>query len=773
VNVNELTKKIVGYAGQISAIPGQTIKFMVSCYGVESYEAELVRLIHGDVNPAGPGFKSEPVVAVPSKTLQGREQKVYSGSYALVPADPRLDPEAGVTLQAMVWPTTPEKGRQALIGRVSADGTRGYQLMLDEIGALALLLGDGSGEPTVISTGTPLLSRHWYFVGATFDAASGEVRLYQEPLFERGSASLRAEVIESVSLGSIAAGNVPLLIAGQYTAVAGGRVAGVALYNGKIDRPRVAGRAFSRLEMSALAEAAVPEWIEAGVLAAWDLSVGIPTNTITDVSHNHLDGTLVNLPARAMKGFNWTGEEMNWQHRPGEYGAIHFHDDDLYDCGWEPDVEIALPESLRSGVYALRLSADEAEDYIPFFVRPGPGSERSDILFVAPTASYLAYANEHMPTNAPLAQLLTDQVAVLQPEDLFLAEHREFGSSTYDVHSDGSGVAYSSRLRPILNMRPKYSSWLGGSGSSLWQFNADTHIVDWLEARGHRYDVITDEDLHRDGVDALTPYRVVLTGTHPEYTSKQMRDAYEAYQRRGGRFMYLGGNGFYWRISFHHELPGVIEVRKGEGGTRAWAAEPGEYYHATTGEYGGLWRRSGFPPQQLVGAGFSAQGFDVSSYFRRQPGSFDERARFIFEGIGDDELIGDFGLIGGGAAGLELDRYDEMLGSPPHALVLASSEGHTDIYLLVVEEILINYPAVSGTQNPMVRGDLVFFETPSGGAVFSASSIAWCGSLSHNNYDNNVSRLMDNVLRRFADTKPFEMPQVAAQTSNAGGSNGS
>ena len=41
---------------------------------------------------------------------------------------------------------------------------------------------------------------------------------------------------------------------------------------------------------------------------------------------------------------------------------------------------------------------------------------------------------------------------------------------------------------------------------------------------------------------------------------------------------------------------------------------------------------------------------------------------------------------------------------------------------------------------------MVYFETANGGAVFSAGAIAWCGGLSHNGYDNNVSRITDNVL---------------------------
>jgi N,N-dimethylformamidase len=39
--------------------------------------------------------------------------------------------------------------------------------------------------------------------------------------------------------------------------------------------------------------------------------------------------------------------------------------------------------------------------------------------------------------------------------------------------------------------------------------------------------------------------------------------------------------------------------------------------------------------------------------------------------------------------------------------------------------------------------------------VFSTGSIAWCGSLSHNGYANNVARITGNVLRRFLDPTPF------------------
>ena len=104
------------------------------------------------------------------------------------------------------------------------------------------------------------------------------------------------------------------------------------------------------------------------------------------------------------------------------------------------------------------------------------------------------------------------------------------------MHSDGSGVCYSSRLRPILNMRPKYRHWLS---PSLWQLNADLHLTDWLEEKNIDFDVMTDEDLHVEGVDLLNRYQVVLTGSHPEYSSEKMLAAYESYQLNGGRWIYL------------------------------------------------------------------------------------------------------------------------------------------------------------------------------------------------------------------------------------------
>jgi N,N-dimethylformamidase len=291
-----------------------------------------------------------------------------------------------------------------------------------------------------------------------------------------------------------------------------------------------------------------------------------------------------------------------------------------------------------------------------------------------------------------------------------------------------------------------------------WSFNADTHILGWLENQGIEYDVITDEDLHDEGVGVLEPYSAVLTGTHPEYYTTPMLEGLHAYLAGSGRLVYLGGNGFIWRCALSDEFPGAVEMRRAEDGIRYRDEEPGEYYMEFNGEYGGLWRRLGMPPQAVVGVGTIAVGFDVSGYYRRKNDSFDPRASFIFEGIGDDEIIGNFGYSGGGASGSEIDTVDPMLGTPAHTLVLASSEGHSNNTLIVPDEIGFHHVAMDGVQSPLVKADMTFFETRGGGAVFSVGSIAWGASLPHNGYDNNVSKISANVVRRFLEDAPFAIP---------------
>jgi N,N-dimethylformamidase len=605
-----------------------------------------------------------------------------------------------------------------------------------------------------LASGVPMSAWRWYLVAAAFDAGTGRLSLWQEPIEAHGFHPERPAVAgatTSVRPGEAAG---PLTFAAWQAGAAEGPSAwgGLAFachLNGRIDRPRLYGRALDREGVAILAGGTPPAGFAEGVVGAWDFSLDIPTEAISDLGPNRLHGTIVNLPTRAVPGHDWTGQVMDWTQAPEQYGAIHFHDDDLVDACWEPDLSFEVPEDFRSGVYALRMEAGGFVHWAPFFVCPPRGEARSKVAFLASTATYTVYLNNKGRFLSSATEMYHGRVMVMDEIDALVLQYPEMGLSTYDRHSDGTGVAYGSRHRPVHNFRPT---------GRHWNFNLDLFIIDWLEHLGGDYDVITEEQLHEEGLDLLRPYNVVLTGSHPEYDSVEMLDAFEAYLRQGGRLMYMGGNGFYWRIAHHPTRPGVIEVRRAEGGVRAWDALPGEYFHSFTGEYGGLWRRNARAPQRLVGVGFISQGFDHCSYYRLTAEATDPRVSWMLEGIGD-RILGDFGVLQGGAAGLEIDAVDARLGTPPHAVVVARSENHSNTYELVAEEVLVPHGATDAVINPDIHADITFFETPNGGAVWSSGSIAYAGSLAWNGFDNNIFRITTNVLERFKDERPFAMPE--------------
>ncbi|MER8766240.1 N,N-dimethylformamidase beta subunit family domain-containing protein, partial [Mesorhizobium sp. M0968] len=240
---------------------------------------------------------------------------------------------------------------------------------------------------------------------------------------------------------------------------------------------------------------------------------------------------------------------------------------------------------------------------------------------------------------------------------------------------------------------------------------------------------------------------------HPEYWSLPMLQALDGFLAKGGRLMYLGGNGFAHTIDFHPRRHGLVELRRRN--SKMGRVDGGDAHSSFTGRLCGHWRELGRPEQSLVGVGYRAQGFDRCSHYRRLPASDNPRARFIFEDI-TENIIGDFGILGG-AAGLELDVVDEARGTPRHALVVAASEAHSSSYTRGLGSDFFTALWNEAPREP-IRADMTFFETPAGGAVFSVGSIAWGSCLPYAGYANNVARISDNVLRRFRDPCPFQMP---------------
>ena len=92
-------------------------------------------------------------------------------------------------------------------------------------------------------------------------------------------------------------------------------------------------------------------------------------------------------------------------------------------------------------------------------------------------------------------------------------EHPEYGGSIYDRHTDGSGVCYS--LAAAAD--PQHPAEVA---ASLLELHRRPVIIDWLEAKGFAYDVITDQTCTaRAG--AARALRVVITGSHPEYYAER------------------------------------------------------------------------------------------------------------------------------------------------------------------------------------------------------------------------------------------------------------
>ena len=67
--------KIVGYADRYSVAPGEKIDFKISLEEGTHFDARLVRVIHGDCNPDGPGLKFRHVKSDADGRHKGRPQR--------------------------------------------------------------------------------------------------------------------------------------------------------------------------------------------------------------------------------------------------------------------------------------------------------------------------------------------------------------------------------------------------------------------------------------------------------------------------------------------------------------------------------------------------------------------------------------------------------------------------------------------------------------------------------------------------------------------------
>ena len=109
--------KIVGYPDRFSVAPGETIQFKISVEEGDSFEARLVRVVHGDCNPQGPGLKFVHVPTNADGRHPGGPQRIDAGSFLVVDEFPALA-AAPFTFFAMVWPTLVKRDDQTLLCQI-------------------------------------------------------------------------------------------------------------------------------------------------------------------------------------------------------------------------------------------------------------------------------------------------------------------------------------------------------------------------------------------------------------------------------------------------------------------------------------------------------------------------------------------------------------------------------------------------------------------------------------------------------------------------------
>lgn len=465
---------------------------------------------------------------------------------------------------------------------------------------------------------------------------------------------------------------------------------------------------------------------------AWTFPTLLPDGPI--LSQDGFALETVNLPAFCMTSRRWDGSSFEPRLVPSHYDAVHCHDDDMAPLAWPASHRLRLPPDAAPGIYAFDVDVAGGSEEIVFFVTSSV--KRAPLLFLVPTATYLAYADEYLPKHL-YEWKCEDRAHVFAVANTL--------KSLYDYHEDLSGVSISSWRKPKTTLRSDYLYPLCGAPHNL---PVDLHLLRFCHAQGISFDLITDHDLDRQGGAALAGYRAVVTGSHPEYMSAKMDGALRRFAAEGGSIAYLGGNGFAGTVAFRDDL---LELRRGptEAG-RTWDGKLAEQTLALTNEPGGYLRARGRGEFSLIGGAISLMGFDGARPFTRTPESFGEKCAWLFEGVAND-TFGDHGLVLGGAAGYEVDATDPTLGTAPGTIVVATAAGFPESF---VHDPTRWYEGGEAQMRTRRVAEMTMRHLSSGGLIFSASSVAWCGALPEAGQMNDVGRITLNLLQSLSQPKP-------------------
>ncbi|MDM9624946.1 hypothetical protein QTL95_03485 [Rhizobium sp. S152] len=459
----------------------------------------------------------------------------------------------------------------------------------------------------------------------------------------------------------------------------------------------------------------------------WRFPTRGPVAALAPVAGGDAELVIHNAPIFAVASARFTGGVHDPRLDPEHFDAVHLHDDDFGGFDWSADMSIEVPAHARSGVYAVEITTSRGVEKLPFFVRPQ--QPRSAVGVLLPTATYLAYADEQLPPHR-YPWHGSDRGHLFAIDNNFL--------SLYDTHGDLSGVSLTSSRRPRATLRDDYHYPLSNSPHLL---PVDLQLLKFCGRHGLDVDLLTDHDLDAEGVAAIERYQLLLTGSHPEYWSSNMMKGLESYVQRGGSVGYLGGNGFYWVVAFQDDK---MELRRGKNDI--WSGRPGEIHMAMTGEPGGNWEDRGrHHPQALFGVTYVIMSFGPSRPYRRLEGSHHSEFAWLFDGVASD-VFGQSGTVLGGAAGYEVDAVLRSGETPANLVRLAVADDFDESFQLRPDLWVADGEVERAA---LRRSDMTAYRHEGGGFVFSASSVAWIGALPGAGEDNDVGRIMLNLIGKF------------------------
>ncbi|MCS6861024.1 MAG: hypothetical protein NZT92_11975, partial [Abditibacteriales bacterium] len=359
---------------------------------------------------------------------------------------------------------------------------------------------------------------------------------------------------------------------------------------------------------------------------------------------------------------------------------------------------VTAPE--RSGLYYFHAKGESGAFFsFPWIVAPAQPQARIAVL--ASSINWNAYNNFGGRSNYINAEGLPPQPIVNARQEL--ARYQPGAYSAWQFPNEAYKPLSFDRPEP-LNHIPEHTEVTDPieGRQPCHTAPAEWRLLGWLEREGFAYDLYSECQLHFGQLD-LDAYKVLILGPHPEYWSRTMFERVKAWvHERGGRLMYLGGNGLNCEVEFLDEHTMRCKAQ--------WLQDdPHESrFHRTTG----------MSEASLLGVVYDDRGVMTAAPYRCVNPS-----HWVFEGTGlrEGDLFGTESLherIPGGASGHETDKRSAS--SPPNTILLAKG------------------------LNPEEGGaEMVIYETDSGGAVFSVGSICYPAALL---VDDRVSAVTRNVL---------------------------